>query len=303
MSYDQLCRAVRKGNTQQVNFLLQEEVNPNPAPRARNSPLHVACRNNNLDIARLLITNQAHPADPNVPDDHGSTPLHIACVNNNIDIVNLLITNPVHPADPNVLDDDDVTPFFVAMFFQNVEVMAQLLTASLIAVKLPYVRADICSERLDDPLTWAVLSGNVVLVELMLQGGADPNKTITTDIEPAKSPLSLAIFQGDEVIIKLLLKYGCDPSTGIEGSVEDYLAVEWAAMSGKMDVFQLLMDQERRDASCKYSVVDNFYFVKMFLQKSVPVILTSFSIISISDWEMSGIGRWMTLDILLKKIS
>ena len=75
-NYELLCQAASDGDVELVEFLLNDgKVDPNPSVPTQESALSIACRNKNLDIVRMLVTNQQHPADPNKPDSKEYTPL------------------------------------------------------------------------------------------------------------------------------------------------------------------------------------------------------------------------------------
>ena len=91
-SYEQLCTAVVNGDKGMVDFLLKsEKVDPNPSADATRSPLGLACRSQNLDIVRLLITNKLHPADPNIPDNDEQTPFLVALKPKNTNLVKIIL--------------------------------------------------------------------------------------------------------------------------------------------------------------------------------------------------------------------
>ena len=90
--YRRLCRAVTKCDVDEVNCLLNvDEVDPNPSVHYMKSPLWIACENNNLEIVRLLITNEFHPADPNIPNKAGKNPLVEAVCQQKMDLATLLM--------------------------------------------------------------------------------------------------------------------------------------------------------------------------------------------------------------------
>jgi ankyrin repeat protein len=52
------------------------------------TPLHLACRNGNIDIVNILLKCNS---SVNLCGTNGYTPLHLACRNGNIDIANILL--------------------------------------------------------------------------------------------------------------------------------------------------------------------------------------------------------------------
>ncbi|XP_062551432.1 ankyrin repeat domain-containing protein 49 [Armigeres subalbatus] len=72
------------------------------------TPLHKACYNNNIEMAKLLLQ---YGANPNARTEMGWTPLHSACKWNNAECVSLLLQ---HGANINAASDGDQTPLHIA---------------------------------------------------------------------------------------------------------------------------------------------------------------------------------------------
>lgn len=77
------------------------------------TPLHRACYNNFLDIAKLLLQ---YKANPNAKTNMGWTPLHSACKWSNAECASLLLQ---HGADVNAQSDGQQTPLHVAATVSN----------------------------------------------------------------------------------------------------------------------------------------------------------------------------------------
>ncbi|XP_039950338.1 ankyrin repeat domain-containing protein 49 [Bactrocera neohumeralis] len=77
------------------------------------TPLHRACYNNFVDIAKLLLE---YKADPNARTNMGWTPLHSACKWSNAECAELLLQ---HGSDVNAKSDGDQTPLHVAATVSN----------------------------------------------------------------------------------------------------------------------------------------------------------------------------------------
>ena len=179
--FEQLCNAVHSSDAQNVKYLLEvENVDPNPQEDEHESPLLTACRNNNLDIAKLLITNKKHPADPN-----GYYPSH-----------------------------NHETPFTVALELEYMELINLLLDESIVKVQVNCTRIRICLHKLlgiystVTALTLAIRKQNLPLVKTLLDAGADSN--LTTE-DAHDSPLTCAITCGNVDICRELFRRGCDP--------------------------------------------------------------------------------------------
>jgi uncharacterized protein len=99
-----LFKAAHTGNLALAQEALQNGARINSTERRGFAPLHIACRNNHSEIAKLLLEQGA---DINISKD-GWTPLHSACLLNNPIIVKLLLE---HDADINCKDQDGETAF------------------------------------------------------------------------------------------------------------------------------------------------------------------------------------------------
>jgi ankyrin repeat protein len=85
----------------------------------------------------------------------------------------------------------------------------------------------------------AIDSGNLELVKLMLESGADPDfvfkqKDISPDVSP---PLLDAVDFGDLEMVKLLVEAGADVNAGITW---DDFALLLAYENGHKDIFEYL---------------------------------------------------------------
>lgn len=85
------------------------------------TPLHRACYNNFVDIAKLLLQ---YNANPNAKTNMGWTPLHSACKWSNAECVSLLLQ---HGADVNAPSDGKQTPLHIAASVSNCRNTAMIL--------------------------------------------------------------------------------------------------------------------------------------------------------------------------------
>ncbi|WP_342273367.1 ankyrin repeat domain-containing protein [Spiroplasma endosymbiont of Acasis viretata] len=125
------------------------------------SPLYYAVNNNNIEIVKLLLENDA---DINEQDINGSTPLHWAIECNNIEIVKLLLEND---ADINAQDINGCAPLHWAIECNNIEIVKLLLEND----------ADINAQEksLATPLHLSIYTNNFDMIKLLLEKGADLN--------------------------------------------------------------------------------------------------------------------------------
>ena len=120
--YRRLCKAVTKNDVDEVDFLLNvEKVDPNPTAHYRTSPLWIAFKKNNLEIIKLLITNQINPADPNIL---GINLLHEAVIAENATVVEILLKTG---ANPNIAGNTCFLPMYHAIDAGNLQIVELLL--------------------------------------------------------------------------------------------------------------------------------------------------------------------------------
>lgn len=124
-----LIKIILKFNKNNINTKVQN-IMPWEKLIIGETALHMAARNNNLDIAKLLIENGA---DVNIQAVDGFTPLHNACKKQAVDVIELLLKNN---ADINAKDFDGFTPLNIACR-KNKHVAAYLLIKNGANVNLP----------------------------------------------------------------------------------------------------------------------------------------------------------------------
>ena len=233
-SFKQLCDAVSKGNAKEVDFLLKVQmVNPNVCTGAPRLPLGIACSNVNLDIVRLLLKNEVHPANPNQQDSCGNT------------------------------------PFIDAVHTGNIELIELLINECLVKFHLDHVSYTRDDKQIISPLTEAVRLRNIPLVEVLIEAGANPTFRPLLMCHTT-FPFYQAIHQGNVDMCKVLIKHGCDPN--IVFDEEDcYMAVHVAAECGKRQIMQLLVDEGanimlRKEILFYMFKKDNAKILQYFLQ-------------------------------------
>ncbi|EDW02834.1 ankyrin repeat domain-containing protein 49 [Drosophila grimshawi] len=114
--------AVNENRISEVREILQLDADMvNARDNDGYSPLHRACYNNFVDIARLLLQ---HQANPNARTELGWTPLHSACKWNNADCAQLLLQ---FGADINAESDGQQTPLHITATVSNCRNTATVL--------------------------------------------------------------------------------------------------------------------------------------------------------------------------------
>ncbi|XP_063448453.1 ankyrin-3-like [Mytilus trossulus] len=180
--------------------------------------LHIACLNGDLDIANLLIENQANV---NTCTTKGETVIQLACLSSNCDLVKLLITKGA-----KIVDSNQSTilplPLHIGCLLNNYEMCSLLLHSSVstdinksVELTVNTVYAIRTTKYVDDllekvgqwhncyvtPLEIACLEQNIDIMRLLLNNGADPNICFHS----GSFPLALACIFEDEKMVDLLL--------------------------------------------------------------------------------------------------
>ncbi|XP_025837498.1 ankyrin repeat and protein kinase domain-containing protein 1 [Agrilus planipennis] len=202
--YSPLHLSAEHGYTEIVKLLLKSgakvDYRPDtgeefPRTTLCDEPLRLAIRNKHMDIARLLLE---HGADPNKRYFFGS---EINLIND-LQYLELLLT---FGANPDSRDRAGLTPLMKAA--RQPQGMESVLL-------LIHYGADVnamADERHDyrTVLHYAVLSGNIEIVNLIIKQGAKLNYDESFDLGKP-SPLDLAILKGDPAIIRLLIESGAN---------------------------------------------------------------------------------------------
>ena len=169
-----------------------------PTPSGAMSPLLFAAREGNLAMARLLLEAKA---DINLPSANGSSPLVVAITNNHIQLAMELLGKG---ANPNLADRFwKRTPLYAAIEMRNIDFTREspppladamdpmdLIKALLAKGADPNARVNTTPVRgfMQGSANWvnfdgqtafirAALAGDITLMRLLLEHGADPNLT------------------------------------------------------------------------------------------------------------------------------
>ena len=225
-----LYEAVSKGYLAVAEVLIAHKADVNARSGTDSNgmrPLHIAARDGRTELLQLLIQ---HGADVNVTDDQarnsrGYTPLELAAMQNEIPAAKILIAAK---ADVETRDKNRETPVEAAIHWNGgdkADMVSLLLDAGASADETNSDRAT--------PLLYAVQSGAVDTIRVLLAHKADPNRmgSLVVDNSYGRySPVFLAISKPE--ILKLLLEAG--------GKVEDtlYSAID----KGQVDSVRLLLE-------------------------------------------------------------
>ncbi len=202
-----------------VKFLIARGAEVDATDNQGQTPLKAAAVSGGKEAADILL---AHGADPRVEDAYEDTPLHTAAGNGRQEMVALLLA---HGVDVNLRNGDGKTPMDSACLRKQLDMISFLRKHGgkqsprfemMDAVALGDVKAMKAiaarrpdSEDIDGNLIYAVSSGQLPAVKVLLDLKADPNVRGTW----GGSTLHRAIMRGGKdwkAIVEELIAHGAD---------------------------------------------------------------------------------------------
>jgi ankyrin repeat protein len=197
-----LIKAVERGERERVEKLLVEGANPNRSADVwgRRALIRAVDRGD-VELIRLLLDAGA---DPDLKGE-GTTPLVLAALRGHARATELLLRAG---ADPDLKAADGNTPLIAAALMGHAGVVRALLphkpdftlwnNAGLTRLGLKTTATGIAAHM-----------GNVEVLGLLLEAGADPNH-LDRDLNP---PLFHAVYARQRGAILMLLRHGAEAST------------------------------------------------------------------------------------------
>ena len=259
-----LIEATKAGNTEAVKFLVKQlhvDINTrsNEEPTASlkeeadkwhedengniyfkhdagSTALMIACCNNDTDIVKLLLENDA---DSNIQSNLGFTALIYASCIGGIDCVRMLLD---HNADVNLKKySSGSSALFFASNTGNVKLVKILL-------KQKDINSNIQRNDGTTPLLIASQNGHLEIVERLLKENSNSNIPHVTGV----TPLYIASQNGHLEIVKRLLKENAIPNTPCDdGATPLYIA----SQNGHLEIVErLLMEDANPNISLKTCV-------------------------------------------------
>jgi ankyrin repeat protein len=242
-----LVYAARTGSIDVARVLLEGGADVNQTTRYGWSPLLAATQNQNYQMGKFLVENGA---DVNLANKGGWTPLYLATDNRNIEGGDY----PTRAADMSVLD-------FISLLLDKGANPNARITEST------ETRTVFTNQWLDENGATAFLrasqSGDVALMKLLLDHGADPKINTTLDISPLAVAAGVGWVEGvtkerspEETVeaVKLLLSLGIDPNLQ---SATGRTALHGAGHKGATEVVKLLVAAGARLDVRDYGNTDN----------------------------------------------
>ena len=181
------------------------------------TPLHAAAYNNNREVARILLEAGANVNAKSKKTDGGSMALHMVAENGSRETLELLLE---WGADITAKTKDGRSVF---------KVVAERGNEELVEFVLDRGKEGISKEELSMALQSVVRNkGNAGIVDLLLKSGARPD-----------SALHVAVGLGDIDMVRLLLERGADVNFSIEGGVT---ALHGAVSGGQRELAEFLVE-------------------------------------------------------------
>ena len=201
-SYDgstPLSLAAQCGSIGCVRLLIKNGVDSDEKTVNKSTALFLACANNFVDIAKLLLTRGN--ADPDISNLDGQTPLFTAAAQGHVDIVKLLLSLPlsstcINAAAVNIAAGQ--TALIAASRSGQIKIVQNLLDAGA-----DVDRGD-CQGR--TALYAAAQEGHVEVLKLLLLFGAD----LEPQVDNGSTPLSISASQGHLVVFEELVTAGAN---------------------------------------------------------------------------------------------
>ena len=194
------------GPENEVDYLLNvEKVNPNPQGNDDYSPLYWACKYEQINIVKLLIRAQPHPADAHCPvpgTDSLLTPLFEAIRQGNVELLNILIKESAREVNVNHILDCNETALTRAVHHNEVEVAEFLIEAGADPNLNPNPQSGSCS-----PLAKAISKQNLAMCKLLLQNGSNPNERCNRHGEEYMI-IDAAAYRENTEIVQSLVEHG-----------------------------------------------------------------------------------------------
>ena len=182
-----------------------------------NSPLHIACINNDIQMTKVVAELEC---DPNLTNNDGDTPLHLACKSGSLQLAQLLLEMN---CDTKIKNNLGITALMMAFNRSYLEIVELLIK--------------------NTPET--MLSVNV---KWLLDNGVNPFFLTKICLYHSKSILHILCGEGGDLdVLKLFAGSGCDYQPRDDKGLTP---LHYACYSGNLDIVKYLVNE----LSCNPSV-------------------------------------------------
>lgn len=210
--------AAEEGFLEILNLLLLKTANLNKRNLEGKTALHLAVENEKTELVKALLKQQANFL---LHDKNGGLPIHYAILNKNIELIELLI---------NLEDEEGKTALHLAVENDEFIWTKHLLKNG--------ANANLADREQFLPIHYAVLNQNRSMVRLLTK--YTKNINAKTDLE--ETPLTLAASLKDPMIVDLLLQKGADSNICDFNRMQ---ALHHAAMMGHLKNVKLLWNETK----------------------------------------------------------
>jgi ankyrin repeat protein len=217
-----LLLACRSGNFEIAEMLVTAGAGVRAANYRGDTPLLAAVEVGKLELAKMLVSKGA---DVNTKGSEGNSPLLLACRSGNFEMAEMIVSKG---ADVNKKDWEGNSLLLLACKSGNYEIAEMLVVAGA------GVRA--ANRRGDTPLLAAVGAGNLALAEMLVSKGANVNAKGSY----GNSPLLLACRSGNFEMAEMLVCAGAGVSAANERGDTPLLA---AVGAGKLEFAEMLVSK------------------------------------------------------------
>ncbi len=168
-------------------FLKRGSADVNKRDESGNTPLAYACKNNALDLVKLLLD---HGADVGLENQRSRTPLHFAAEGGNYQIISMLIEAG---ADVNCTDKNGVTPLMLLAEHGRADAALKLL-------KCPGIDISVEDHNNRTAIDYATASGQARLVQALSAAGEEHTDSF------GNTTLHHACWNNQGEVVKALLE-------------------------------------------------------------------------------------------------
>jgi len=239
----------RKGNTQELRALLQQNEDIDKRDSYGKTALHCAVSAGQVNTVRYLLHNHANP---NVKDHREEAPLHAAVRTGNVELVEALLHHKT--TNVNVEGRNKYTPLHNAAHLEH-------RNALEICQKLLDCGAKVTARGMDHmtPLSVAAQKGAADIMALFFKKCNEVQRATKQQQEliygvdfEGSSLLHLAVDSGVLKAVKLCLDYGCSVTAvkRLDGGTPIHLACRL----GALEILQCLYEHE--PGAFQYPLVD-----------------------------------------------
>ena len=216
--------AAGAGSLEIVKYLIQEQEFDREGANVGNTPLHLACAHNSINVVKFLIEEMG--VNTSCQSMDGNSSVHTAVQKGSLDVVKYLLEGK--HCDFNCYNNDGYNPLHYAALAGKLNIAKYLIGDQGCDPRC--LDSKIC---MFTPLHIACGVGNLDIVKYLLE-----EAKVGFDKEDKFSPLHCAATKGHlEVVTLLVEEYQCDPSAK---DIHDTTAAAYAKMFGHEHVYLYL---------------------------------------------------------------